>query len=408
MEHQELDQCRERLANRWPLIGPWLRRKAVARLAADSSVEAVALLVDALADADEQVRATAEEALRALKERDSVDALCRAATREPAGAAAKICLETRKRPSDHDEACLLLFVTRQLDEYFQEDFEFQGLRLAYDRAESAVQALVMDVVRGGDRRCLGFFGRRKPLHECSESEIQLAVEAGLRHKDWPRLFRAFQELPMKYGFPLIEQFRQSGWEPEQEDLKALYRGVLAEARGQALPAAPPAAKETSPLFEKWLAEGRAGEYARLGEAELVQRLGNATPPEGVKIAAALATKTTVGSAAAQAVERSGHWLVRLAGHATGLCADLARDGVDDGNHWVKELVRSAAVLEFWPVKATPADLDRLNAAPREAFTGNYGVVRRVLRLLLAQRVTAAEIGEVVEELTFDAGEFTEA
>ncbi|MCX6625648.1 MAG: HEAT repeat domain-containing protein, partial [Acidobacteria bacterium] len=234
-----------RLHNRTPLLGTFFRRRACAELAADSSATAVPLLLEALGDSDAQVRATADAALRGLTERDSVDALCRIAVRDPAGAAAKICIETRKRPSDQEEACLLLFVTRQLDEYFQEDFEFQGLRQAYDRADEAVKALVMDVVRGGDRRCLGFFGRRKPLSECSESEIQLAIDAGLRHRDWPRLFRAFQELPMKHGFSLIEEFRQSRWEPEQDDLKALYRGVLSEAEGAALPPPP---KETSPVF----------------------------------------------------------------------------------------------------------------------------------------------------------------
>jgi hypothetical protein len=373
-----------------------------------TDAEAVPLLVEALKDTAAQVRATADAALRALKERDSVDALCRLAVREPAGAAAKICIEARKRPSDQEEACLLLFVTRQLDEYFQEDFEFQGLRQAYDRAGDEIKALVMDVVRGGDRRCLGFFGRRKPLSECSESEIKLAIDTALRHQDWARLFRAFQELPMKHGFPLIEQFRKSKWEPEQADLKALYRGILSESKGEALPAQPPPPKETSPVFETWLADGRAGEYSRLGEAELVQRLTGATPPEGVKIAAALAGKAAAGSAAARAVEQSAHWLVRLAGHATGLCADIAQDQVQDNNYWVNELVRSVAVLDFWPVKAAPSDLDKLNAAPREAFTGKYGAVRRVLRLLLAHRVTTPEMTEVVYDAGEFAGEFTEA
>lgn len=408
MESQRLDQVRARLRNRWPLVGTWMRRKAARELAGDGSAEAVPLLIEALADSDAEVRATAGGALRGLKERDAVDALCRAAVRQPDGAAAKICIETRKRPSDHEEACLLLFVTRQLEEYFAEDFEFQGLRQAYDGAGDQVKGLVMDVVRGGDRRCLGFFGRRKPLGECSESEIKLAIESALRHRDWPRLFRAFQELPMKHGFPLLDQFRKSGWEPEQEDLKSLYRAALAESDGKPLPPKPPPAKETSPLFDRWLGEGRAGELAKLSEGELVQRLSSATPPEGVKIVAGLASKVQPGSPAAHAVETSGHWLVRLAGHATGLCADMARDEVKDDNYWITELVRATPVLEFWPVKATPADLDKLNAAPREAFSGKYGAVRRVLRLLLAHRVTTPEMEEVVFEAGEFAGEFEEA
>jgi HEAT repeat protein len=490
MQWQELDKCRERLQSRLWLFGPVLRRNAVAKLAADSSAEAVPLLLEALDHLDIKVRATAawalrnlkdqnaidrlcelwekgrdarlraivrecrylareplkarvlsslvvgepacdaeavpllaealkdydgelrvaaERALRGLTERDAVDALCRLAVRDPGGVPARICIEERKRPSDPEDACLLLFVTRQLDEYFQEDFEFQGLRQAYDRADAAVKVLVMDVVRGGDRRCLGFFGRRKPLTECGESEIKVAIESALRHRDWPRLFRAFLELPMKYGFPLIQEFRKSRWEPEQADLKALYQAILAEAGAEALPPQPPPPAEASPLFERWLAEGRTGEYWQWGETALVERLGSATPPEGVKIVAALAGKTTAGSAAAQAVENSSHWLVRLAGYAVGLCGkDLTRDEVKDSNYWVNELVRSVAVLDFWPVKATPPDLEKLNAAPREAFIGKYGAVRRVLRLLMAHRVTAPVMTEVVFEAGEFAGEFMEA
>jgi hypothetical protein len=385
-----------------------LRRKAVATLAADSSAEAVPLLVEALADADAEVKKAAEAALRGLKQRDSVDALCAIAIADPAGTAAKICIEERKRPSDPEQACLLLFVTRRLDEYFQEDFEFQGLRAAYDRAGDGVKAHVMDVVRGGDRRCLGFFGRRKPLSECTEGEIKLAIDSALRHRDWPRLFRAFQEMPLKYGFPLLDEFRKSGWEPQQADVKALLRGALAESAGGAY-TPPPAPKDNSPVFEKWLAEGRTGEFSRLGEAELLGRLGKATPPDGVRIVAALSAKASPGGNAAQAVSNSPHWLARLAGYATGLCAntDLARDGVADDNLWIQELVRSVSVLEFWPVKASPADLDRLNAAPRESFTGKYGGVRRVLHLLLAHRVTTPEMTEVEFEAGEFAGEFVE-
>jgi hypothetical protein len=404
MNSQELEKCEKGLQNHWPLFGALIRRRAALQLAEDSSSKVVPLLVEALKDGDAQVRSTADGALRGLRERDAVAALCQLAIAQPTGPAAKICVETKKRPTDPEQAALLLFVTRQLDEYFKEDFEFQNLRVAYDQASEAVKALVMDVVRGGDRRCLGFFGRRKPLSECSENEIRLAIESALRHKDWPRLFRAFQELPMKFGFPLLEEFRKSGWEPDQADLKALYSAVLTESKGVSLPAQVPP-KEASSVFERWLAEGRTGEFSRLGEAELVERLKDATPPEGVKVVAALAGKAAPGSPAARAVETSLHWLVRLAGHAVGLCgadSDLASDKVKDDNYWVTELVRSVGVLDFWPVKAAPADLDRLNAAPREAFTGKYGVVRRVLRVLLAYRVTTPEMTECV----YDAGEFS--
>lgn len=368
----------------------------------------VPVLLKVIEDSDRAISRGAMGVLRSLSDRNAVDALCRVAIETPDGVAAKICIECRKRPSDPEEACLFLFVTRQLDAYFQEDFEFQNLRAAYDRAGEGVRGHVMEVVRSGDRRCLGFFGRRKPLSECSAPEIELAIESALKHRDWPRLFRAFQEMPLKYGFPLLEYFRKSGWAPEAEDMKILYRNALQESDGQGLPRPEPP-KATSPVFERWLAEGRGGDLAKLSEGELVKRLGEATPSEGVEIVAALAAKAGPGTEAARAVQNNAHWLVRLAGYATGLCRiDLAKDAVQDNNYWVSEMVRSVPALELWPIKATPADLEALNAGPREAFTGRLGAVRRVLRLLLAYRVTAPEMEEVVYEAGEFAGEFDKA
>lgn len=404
---EELELCAQQLRNRVPLLGTRLRRKASAKLAADASAEAVPLLLEALVDSDEMVRGTAEAALLGLSGRDAIDALCGIALDNMDGAAAKLCLETGKRPSDHEQACLFLFVTRQLDEYFQEDYEFQTLRSAYERASDPVKARVMEVVRSGDRRCLGFFGRRKPLVECSEGEIRLAIESALRHRDWPRLFRAFQELPMRYGYPLLEHFRQSGWEPEQPDLVNLYRAVL-EQGDAILPSSPPKFQHASPVFERWLNEGRSGPLAALPEAELLQKLAQAPPPEGCAIVAALATKTVPGGEASRTVQSSRHWLIRLAGYATGLCsADITQDSLPDDNYWVRELVPATSVLDFWPVKATPADLEKINSAPQEAFTGTFGAVRRVLRLLLAHRETTPEITEVVLDAGEFAGEFVE-
>ena len=401
-------KAKKRLRNRWPLVGAWVRRRTCQQLAAEASADTVPLLAEALSDPDVQVRATADRTLRRLPQRDARDALCRLAAGEPDGAAARLCVEAGIRPSDPEEACLFLFVTRQLEAYFQEDFEFQNLRAAYDRAEGPVRAHVIEVVRSGDRRCLDFFGRRKPLSECSPQEIELAIESGLKHRDWPRLFRAFQEMPLKYGFPLLEHFRKSAWAPEAGDLKILYSNALKESEGHRLPPPEPP-KATSSVFERWLAEGRSGELARLGEGELLGRLQKATPPEAVPIAAALATKAAPGRDAARAVQSSVHWPVRLAGYVTGLCQiDLGQDAVRDDNYWVTELVRNSTVLELWPVKATPADLDALAAAPREAFLGKLGAVRRVLRLLLAYRVTTPEMEEVVYEAGQFAGEFEAA
>jgi hypothetical protein len=266
----------------------------------------------------------------------------------------------------------------------------------------------MEVVRSGDRRCARFFGTKsKPLADCSETEIKLAMDSWLRHQDWQRLFQACLELPLQHSFAVFLRLRQSGWEPEADDLRSAYRQILADIDGQPVPESKQP-KAESPLFEQWLAQGRNGEPARLGEAELLARLEKAAPPDGVGIVAALAAKARPGSTAAEAVRRSPHWPVRLAGYTTGLLQDLGRDTVEDPNYWIGELASATCVLEFWPGRATPADLEALSAAPAEAFSGKLGAARKVLRTIMGHRITTGTFEEMVVEASEFAGEFVDA
>lgn len=400
MDSEMLTKLQKQLHSTMPLIGGMQQRAAVKKLAAASGAQAVPLLVEALECSDAQAAAAADAALRALSAKDAVDCLCKLAIDDPSSKAAQICLATQKRPRDHEVLCLFLFVTRQLDDYFKEDFEFQDLHLAYERAEQKIKNLVMEVVRSGDKRCLGFFGSggRKPLSQCTEMEIKLALESALRHSDWPRLFRAAQELPLKYGYPLLEPLRKSGWEPADPEQKSLFKQMLAESSGKVLPA-PQTDKPTSSVFDKWLADGK--KLQNLSKQELLQKLDAVTPPEKVSVVAALAVKAPDDPAVIDKVEKSGHWLVRLAGLATGLTGKDIVSEVKDDNYWINALHSAAGVLEFWPGKATPADREKLAAAPPEAYSGKLGAVRRVLRLLVNYRVTVGSF----EEMSYEAGEF---
>ncbi len=401
MTTSELKKLVQHLRHPLPLFGVMQQRAACRALAAEGGAEAVPHLIWALSAQDEQVCAMAEAALRGLPPGAACDALCEAALRDPSGSLAHLCIETHQRPSDPERACLFLFVTRQLDAYFQEDFAFQHLRLQYDRADSALRTRVMEVVRSGDRRCLGFFGPRKPLTECKDDEIRLAIDSALHHQDWDKLFQAFLDLPLKYGLPLLEPFRKSGWTPAQPELRSVLTQVLQDTRGETLPA--PEAKATSSVFTKWLEKGRVGALACLDAETLLQRLANAAPPEGVAIVSALRGKIAPGSAPAQTVMSSPHWPVRLAGHAIGLVgSDLHHNTANDDNYWVNQLANVSGVLDLWPVRATPDDLESLKQAPPEAWTGKLGAARRVLQTLLTYHITTG----VFEVMALEAGEFT--
>jgi hypothetical protein len=345
--------------------------------------ELVPCIIALLKDQDELVRANASRSLELIQAGPAQDALCEEALKDPRGPVADLCVRTGKRPSQPERACLFLFVTRQLDAYFQEDFEFQNLRLQLQRSDPALRAQVMEVYRSsGDRRLAGLIeAERRTLGQLSEDELLLLFNSWVEHQDWPRLFQASLELPLRYSWKGFAALRQSGWEPENAELKSVYRLILADLDHDQLPESrqPSAA---SCLFEKWLAQGRSGDLAQARETDLLERLKTAAPPEGVAIVAALAGKAQVGSAAPQAVNKHPHWLVRLAGHATGLDRGWTWGEVNDSCYWVQELSSAMGILEIWPGQTTPADLEALGKAPPESWTGRLGSARKVLRTMM--------------------------
>ncbi|MBM4089556.1 MAG: HEAT repeat domain-containing protein [Planctomycetes bacterium] len=401
----DLNKWRAGLRATFPLVGALRRKQAMDALEAQrNDPDVVPLLVEALGLSDAVIAGRAATALADLTDQTAVDALCDEAIKNPRGEAAKLCLRTGKRPSDPQRLCLFLFVTalldrRQLDEYFQEDYEFQNLRLELDRADPVVRGHVMEVYRSGDRRVQGLIpAQPKTLEQLSDKERQMFQESCVRHQDWKRLFDACLKWPVKYSAPALAMLRQSRWEPESPDLKSVYRKIVADAGGLALPP-PKKPSAASSLFEQWLARGASGARADEPEAALCERLNAAGPAEAVGIVGALAAHKPVSEAAAKAIRESPHWLVRLAGHAVGIAGtDVIDDSVRDPNYWVTELASAASVLDFWPGKDTPADLaasDALASAPPEAFTGGLGAARCILNTILQHQNIAIQVGDIV-------------
>ena len=399
-DKQKLDNWRAALVSRFPIIGAMRRRRAVTEmLAAKEDPTVVPILAEVAGLSDRSLAQQATDALAGLKVPAAIDALCAVALRQPAGPLAKLCKESNYRPSAAEPDSLFLIATRQLDLYLSESEygkdAFRTLRAAYDGTDDTVRSLVMEVLRSGDRRFEEFFGKAKPLPECTEDEIKLILEGWVRHRSWPQLFDACLEIPLKYSFPLLDRFRGSGWEPNPPEHKSLYKRILADSQGQAIaPPAPPPAE--SSLFEKWLAEGQQGELAQLSETQLMERLQSATPPQGVSIVAAIAhLPGQRSSGTISTIAGHEHWLVRLAGLATGLTkkTDITQDVSTDSNYWIGELSGAAGVLEFWPCKATPKDVQTLAKAPPEAFVGKLGAVRKVLRTILNSQTQAIVVTE---------------
>jgi hypothetical protein len=82
--------------------------------------------------------------------------------------------------------------------------------------------------------------------------------------------------------------------------------------------------------------------------------------------------------------------------------NLSQDTIQESNYWNAELSSANSLVDFWPGKATlPADLERLSAAPPEAWTGKLGSARKVLRTILSYR----NIGVVVKDFVVQADEY---
>lgn len=370
MDEKQIAKYRKRLNSQIPIVGELLKRSAARKLAESTDPAAN-------------------------------DTLCEIAIREPNGSAARICIESGKRPSESERACLFLFVTRQFEEFYQENYGFHYLRMQYPKNDPPVQKHILDIVRSDKRLGLGFFGKRKPISECTDWEIQLAITAALRSKNWPLLFRAFLDLPLKYGYPLLESFRQSGWNPDEAQFNQLYKQVLSFSQNQNAPSN----KESNPscsLFEQWLAKGESAPYTNLSESDLLKRLQSCEPLEGVSLVAALAKRSPSGSRAAQPVQQHSHWLVRLAGYATGLCFDIPLNDMKNDNYWIQKLVDPTGILELWPCKTTRVHLDELRNSPREAWQKKFGAMRNVLQALIDYHIATG----VYDEIDFGAGEFS--
>ena len=408
MNADETIRLRQHATCRWPVLGWWTRRRAIQRLEqASRHPEALRVLMELRDHENTSTAHRCRAFFDELHDPATVDALCELAIAEPAGPAARLCRQREFRPSDHDRLCVFLFVTKQLDAYFEEDYDFQCLRTEYENASPELRRHILRILRSGDRRCLPFFSHRKLLSECSEQEILRTLRSFLNHQDWPRLFQAFQDLPMRYGLRILHDLARTDWQPEAPAERSLYRQLLEDAHGQLSPASKPA-QPPGKIFERWLEQGHGAPLSSRDISELLQELESAAPPRGVAIVAALARRTSPGSEASLAALRHHHWLVRLAGHVTGLSIDFDRDRVADAVHWVPRLAPELPILEFQPGNATPALLEAISAAverDRDGPQGPLQVARKVLQTLMAHRITVGSFEEMVVDIEPFAGEF---
>lgn len=399
MNDRRLQIWSSRIRHRLPAVRALWRHVAARVLARHAHDPRVVPLLLELADSPARGPArVALAVLETLEGEEARDELCEAAIREPSGLAARIARERGWEPRDASRRSLYLFVTLQLDAYFEEDDGFHHLRPLFESADDALRRRLLAILRSGDRRCLAFFSGKKALEDCSDREIEFALKSFLKHEDWPRLFQAFLELPLRFGLRILHDLGRVDWQPDDPELASLHAQALREARGWL----PPRAEQLLPPGETWSALLEAGEdesLASLGVDELLERLDSVPPLEAVSVVKALARRSSPGSEAARRVRGHPHWPVRLAGRVTGLGHDLSVDTLRDPVVWASRLAAPHPVLEIRPRIATPELLDELERGSERDPA--LEPARRVLSLLMGHRMTAGTF----ESLEVTVGEF---
>jgi hypothetical protein len=400
---------------------------------------AVAILVSLLDNPNRSIRAKATQVIQRSERGAMQDELCRLAMEDPSGPLAQIVVRAGMRPSDQQQACLFLFVTRQLDTYFTEDSDFRKLRAAYDKVSRQVRSRVMDVVRSGDRRCQGFFGARKPLSECTDEEIRIATDSWVRDKDWQRVCKACLELPLRFSLRLFEPLRSSGWTPDDSELRGFLSSILKKAK-RVSPANVAEYQRSLDEHVFDLRETRKEPKRKAGELleAIWHQLGvDAKDYPGVidSLIASVDSKNPIHleisrlreelvqnglsdsplATALNSRERTENRKIRkLINAYNGLLSSWLynRRFLRKDMAQTKEFISDTRILTFWPSKATVRELDeivRLQKVPSQVnpspYAATWKAVLDLLHTLMGYRLTTPTFEPVVVDVGEFAGEF---
>jgi WD40 repeat protein len=219
MEATQLATCRDRLNSRVPLMGLWLRRRALRTLARDGSAEAVRVLAAAaVQDGVGGISSGAFDALVRLAEEGNVpaqEALCRLVIYHNHPAARRQALAAGYLPHEETQRALFYFLTEQWNCYEGLDYDHALLRKAYltgshalrlkiaARARQAGRTEWVEVASGGRQ------GRR--LAAMTDREWKTALNLLADNERWPDLWRLAQEAPPRWSARLLRRLHEAGW-----------------------------------------------------------------------------------------------------------------------------------------------------------------------------------------------------
>lgn len=355
------------------------------------TAEMVPFLAEQLARDDESMKESVQHALKSVSSGPELEALCDEVIRQPRGPLAKICRNTDKYPADPERRCLFLFVTGQLDRYFEEDPDFACLRSIVGRSDAIVQQRVKEGLQTGDSRCVGWFSGGLPLCHRDQSEIEAALDLFEHTEQWELLLTSCLELPLELTWHRYSRIKASGWEPNSLALRKLLNDIAQET-DQSEKSAVLNSRPVSRAFEKWLQQGQSYEINSWPTDWLRQQLYSEDPRDGVKAVAALAARNDISIEVRDQVLHHPHWLVQLAGYETGLCPDLRETTGHSGVYWMQAITGDSNDVQLVPGTVTPAEIRRRSCELNDTAIGVRPEIRRVLNLILAYSNTLGTFG----------------
>jgi WD40 repeat protein len=188
MEAKLLEKRRWMLRAKTPLIGGWLRRRAILSLIEDGSTEATIALVEA--------------AMRGQDEIDSVTA-------------------AQYAPRDTRQRALFYFLTGRWEEYESLDFDHAFLRAAYEIGDERLRGRIAQRARRDGRVewiAVVTGGRQKRrLGEMSREEWDAALAVLFASRRWEELWQMAQEAPPRWSARILRRMNGSGWRLSSED-----------------------------------------------------------------------------------------------------------------------------------------------------------------------------------------------
>ncbi len=219
-----------------PLIGRWLHRAYVTKIAQGANageVAAVRALVRILtSDTDPVACSTAETGLRSLSGPEQVDTVCRETLLHTTPALAALVRDCGYFPSDPADRALYCFCTWNRDTRTEPGNEWPVdlLNRGYYRAGTIVRARARAAARtnhlcptlAGALMYPGLLGPGEWTYE----EWSIIIEGLSEKKEWPELWMLVTAAPPPLAVSVIAAIRNAGWTPPGDD-RMIWEEIIA-------------------------------------------------------------------------------------------------------------------------------------------------------------------------------------